>query len=71
VKGKALKNINIKSITYFIFKKGFYKYRVFIELVTNKGLKNNNALVKKLAKIYKMRYIITLVYNPLVNSIIE
>jgi hypothetical protein len=42
-----------------------------MELVTNRGPKNDNALVKELAKTYGIWHIIILAYNPLANGIIE
>jgi hypothetical protein len=71
VEGRALKNADAKSIARFIFEEGFCRHGVFVELVTDGGPENDNALVKELAKTYGMRHIITSAYNPLANGMIE
>jgi hypothetical protein len=71
IKEKVLKNTNIRFITRFIFKDIIYRYRVFLELVIDRGPENNNTIIKELIIIYRIYYIITSAFNPLANRIIE
>ncbi|PMD63256.1 uncharacterized protein K444DRAFT_523179, partial [Hyaloscypha bicolor E] len=58
-------------ITRFIFKDIIYRYKVFLELVIDRGLENNNTIIKKLIIIYGICYIITFAFNSRVNRIIK
>ena len=64
VKERVLKSANTRFITKFIFKEVIYRYRVFLKLVTDRGPKNNNAIISELLSIYRIRYIITSAFNP-------
>jgi hypothetical protein len=71
IKERVLRNTNIWLITRFIFKDIIYRYKVFLELVIDRELENNNTIIKELVIIYGICYIITSAFNPLANEIIK
>jgi len=71
IKERVLRNTNIRLITRFIFEDIIYRYRVFLELVIDRELENNNTIIKELIIIYRIRYIITFAFNSLANKIIK
>jgi hypothetical protein len=71
VEGRALKNANARSIARFIFEDVICRHGVFLELVTDGGPENDNAIVKELATTYGIRHIITSAFNPPANGMIE
>ena len=71
VKRKVLKNTNTWSIARFIFEDIIYRYKVFLELVIDRELENNNTIIKELIIIYGIRYIIIFAFNFLANRIIK